>query len=544
MKNKKITKILWLMVLISSICSVIYMTLAYSKFLFHSDCAGYLFLAKEQLKQGKMFPDRFHYTTEIFGISPNLLMIPFLTFLENDYLIHEMGTICYTLLIVVAIFVLFHKEKKMALLFSILYLMPISSTYVDMLFYQGAYDYCVLFMILSLIAIRYLYECVHSTDKKRWILGLSFYFVILFLGDLTSLRNFLLFLIPLIFTYATVIYLKEGGNPFDWVKEKKLLALLGATILCLGICFLHYKYLCAKVGFDGVMTSNGFIEPTVLFKQSGETMGDVLKLFGIHKTDRMISASSIYACVMLVYFVITSVILPLSILISFKKIENQLYRFCVIYLLWSNVLTFFMMIFFGLSSGRYFITVYIGNLLMEVPYLFWLCKEKGKMFWKWPILLPILGAMMVHGAYYVNASAKYGKVAKGDLINPVVQDSVVDLLKTKNIKYGYATFWYAYVTMIAGNSEIDIVAYDQGNPMMPYFFDMNKKENIQYYAISEDAYDVDTHKGPCFILVAEDEQIPDIYYQMAAEIVDVDTNTVLIYDQNIHLYPELREQEG
>ena len=78
-----------------------------------------------------------------------------------------------------------------------------------------------------------------------------------------------------------MIYLKEGGNPFDWVKEKKLLALLGATILCLGICFLHYKSLCAKVGFDGVMTSNGFIEPTVLFKQSGETMGDVLKLFGI-----------------------------------------------------------------------------------------------------------------------------------------------------------------------------------------------------------------------------------------------------------------------
>ena len=113
MKSKRSIKLFWIMFLICSICSVIYMTLAYSKFLFHSDCAGYLFLAKEQLKQGKMFPNRFHYTTEIFGISPNLLMIPFLTFLDNEYLIHEMGTICYTLLIIIAIFVLFYKEKKM-----------------------------------------------------------------------------------------------------------------------------------------------------------------------------------------------------------------------------------------------------------------------------------------------------------------------------------------------------------------------------------------------------------------------------------------------
>ena len=218
MKSKRSIKLFWIMFLICSICSVIYMTLAYSKFLFHSDCAGYLFLAKEQLKQGKMFPNRFHYTTEIFGISPNLLMIPFLTFLDNEYLIHEMGTICYTLLIIIAIFVLFYKEKKMAVLLSVLYLMPISSTYVDMLFYQGAYDYCILFMLLSLIAVRYLHKNFGSQCKKTWILGLAFYAVILFLADLTSLRNFLLFLIPLMLAYATVIFLKEGGNPRGYFK--------------------------------------------------------------------------------------------------------------------------------------------------------------------------------------------------------------------------------------------------------------------------------------------------------------------------------------
>ena len=226
---------------------------------------------------------------------------------------------------------------------------------------------------------------------------------------------------------------------------------------------------------------------------------------------------------MLLYFVLTSIILPIAIIRTLKKIENQLYRFCVIYILWSNVLTFFMMIFFGLSSGRYFITIYFGNLLIEVPYLFWICKEKSKVFWKWPILLSLFGAMIVHGAYYVNASARYGKVAMKDLMNPTVHDGVIDVLKEKNIKHGYATFWYAYATM-------------------PYFFDVNKKENIQYYAISEDAYDVEKHKGPCFILVAEGEKIPEVYYQKAEEVIKVNTNEILLYGKNIHLYPELVEQ--
>ena len=87
----------------------------------------------------------------------------------------------------------------------------------------------------------------------------------------------------------------------------------------------------------------------------------------------------------------------------------------------------------------------------------------------------------------MNASARYGKVGMKDLVNPTVHDSVIEVLKENNIKYGYATFWYAYATMIAGNSEVDIAAYDQGDPMMPYFFDVNKKENIQNDQIS-DAY--------------------------------------------------------
>ena len=82
-ENKIVNGILFASMLVS-ICGVIYIILAYSKYYFHSDCAGYLFLAKEQLAQKKMFPERFHYTTDIFFLTPSVTMIPFLAIFEND----------------------------------------------------------------------------------------------------------------------------------------------------------------------------------------------------------------------------------------------------------------------------------------------------------------------------------------------------------------------------------------------------------------------------------------------------------------------------
>lgn len=66
MAEKKLVKGILFVAMLVSVCGVVYIILAYSKYYFHSDCAGFLFLAKEQLVQKKMFPEGFHYTTEIF----------------------------------------------------------------------------------------------------------------------------------------------------------------------------------------------------------------------------------------------------------------------------------------------------------------------------------------------------------------------------------------------------------------------------------------------------------------------------------------------
>lgn len=137
MKEKRIAKGMLLVAMLVSICAIIYIILAYSKYYFHSDCAGYLFLAKEQLAQRRMFPERFHYTTDIFFLTPSVTMIPFLAIFENELFAHELGIMLYIAIICILIFGLFWDHKKAATIIVTFFLFPLSWVVIDMFFSQG-----------------------------------------------------------------------------------------------------------------------------------------------------------------------------------------------------------------------------------------------------------------------------------------------------------------------------------------------------------------------------------------------------------------------
>ena len=58
-----------------------------------------------------------------------------------------------------------------------------------------------------------------------------------------------------------------------------------------------------------------------------------------------------------------------------------------------------------------------------------------------------------------------------------------------------------------------------------------------------DLYNPELHPGKCFVLVAEDEQIPDIYYELASDsftYTGAKNYMVLIFEKNINYYEELK----
>ena len=78
MKFKKLNSFLWVLILLTVAVNIIFLM----RYNFEADSAFYVTLAQEQIRTGSLFPEGMHYSTGLFVLTPNLLVIPFL-FLTN-----------------------------------------------------------------------------------------------------------------------------------------------------------------------------------------------------------------------------------------------------------------------------------------------------------------------------------------------------------------------------------------------------------------------------------------------------------------------------
>lgn len=531
---------------ILSILSIIFIILAFSKYTFHSDCAMFLFLAKEQVKQLKLFPDRFHYTTELASFSPSLFMIPFVKLLENNYLIHEMGSILALVFVAGSILILFQDKKVCAALTFILFFLPLGYTYMDMLFYQSAYISSILFSVLELLCVKYLFILDEVQNTKKKIFIWTAYAVCMVIMNYSSIREIAIIVIPALCAWAAMIFLREGGRVKDWARQKRLLGYIAVTLVLLALCILHYILLCRRLEFDSPTSMGGLVSLEQMMQNWSYTVISLLDLYGINSTKSLFHISTIKQCIMILYLVLSVFIIPIFLLLNVRKIKEPFYQFLVLYTQFVRFINMILMFFCGYREGRYYIPLAFNNVLLFALVIYWLYESRRERFSIWPVVLVLCGSVIVHANYYISIEEDgwYDNFSIQSLVNPSVHSGNVEILRQKGLTYGYASFWNAYSTMIASNCEIEIAAYDQGNPLLPYYFDHNDPQAPYYYGVSEDLYQKELHQGPCFILVQYNEVIPDKYYETADEILHSDGFTILLYHQNIQLYPELTENDG
>ena len=136
-KLKKINIFLWIFIILTVVFNIIFLM----RYNFEADSAFYVTLAQEQIRTGSLFPEGMHYSTGLFVLTPNLLVIPFL-FLTNDLVLARQFAI---LLLWVVVYLVLYKlfvtknEKNLigfvlaSSFFSVLY---IDANVVSMHFYQ------------------------------------------------------------------------------------------------------------------------------------------------------------------------------------------------------------------------------------------------------------------------------------------------------------------------------------------------------------------------------------------------------------------------
>lgn len=540
MTERRIVKAMLLIALLISMAGVIFIILAYSTYYFHSDCAGYLFLAKEQLAQKRMFPEGFEYTTDIFFLTPSVTMIPFLAILDNELLVHELGILFYIAVICVLVFQLFWDKRKAAVIVVTFFLFPLSWVVIDMFFSQGAYLTSCLFKTVLLIAVRYVFQCERKGSFKKLGTALGCYLIIGFLVNFAVIRGIATDMLPILFAFAAMILLREGISVEGALKQKKLLLYSVCTIVIIAGAGIHYVRLCNKLGYESPSLSIGLSDSEAFCQNISKMPSLVLSLMGWTATESLFSITTIRSCALLVYIIVSQIAIPLYLLTKVNRISDKFMQFVVLFVNLSNFITVFVMVGSGQMESRYYLPVYFNNLLLWGLMGKWFLDEwydKLKMI---PAVVALSITICVHGLYIQGVPDQWKQNV--NLFHPkadMEHQNFYNFLLDRGLTYGYATFWNAYPITVLSNEEIIVVAHDAESPTVPYFFNENTTQPYRYYAISKEYYDVELHSGRCFVLVLAGETIPEAYYQLAEEILMYEGFTILVYEKNIHEYPQL-----
>lgn len=537
MRERKTINGILIAAMLVSVFGVIYIILAYSQYYFHSDCAGFLFLAKEQLAQKKMFPERFHYTTDIFFLTPSVTMIPFLAVFDNELFAHEMGILLYIFIICALVFRLFWNDKKAAVITVTLFLFPLSWVVIDMFFSQGAYLPECLFKLLLLIVIQYLFTVENDESVKKTAVACIFYLAVGFLVNYAVMRRMATDMLPIFFAFVTMLIIREGISLKGVFKQNQLLIYSAGTMVIIVISGIHYVLLCNKLGFNSLSLEIGLVESSRFCQDILDFPKTILELLGWTSTDSLFHLSTFKTCAIFVYIIISQIVVPIYLLSKVRRISDKFMQFMVLYVNFSNFITFFVMVACGEMASRYYLPVYFNNLLLLGLMGKWLLNEKYNVLKGIPAVALLAMSICMYGVYIHNVPDEWKQ--NKNFFETEANRKFYDFLLENDLTYGYATFWNAYRITVLSNEEIVVVAHDAGRPTVPYYFNNNSIDHFDYYAVSEDYYDPELHAGRCFVLVLAGETIPEQYYQFAVETLTYEGFTILVYEKNINEYPEL-----
>lgn len=535
---------------ILSVLSVILIILVFSRYYFHSDCAGYLFQAKEQAKQLKWFPKRFHYTTGVFGFSTSVYMLPFVNIVKNDYLLHEIGSIIALIVTVSLVWILFWHRKKIASIITILLCIPSSFTYKDMMFFQSAYINICTLIVLNLIAAKFLFESFQDSKEnsmkrinKKMVISASVYLLVVFFTNYCGIANYVYVELPLLGAIAIVLWSKYGINIKGMLSEHKYIVVVAVTIIGVVIGKISYDIICHAIGFDTTIGTQqgGIILPESIHDVFWKIFPRLLEDFGVSSTNSLISLSTIKTLLGFIFFAVTIFVAPIY-MVKHAKEYDEYNQILIYFSMLLNYAVLFIVFLGGEQEDRYYLPAMFGAQINNALFIENITRRYRKYLGNILYVLVAFFAFSIHVANYGYFIDQHGAdFSIKNITKPQVENQLINLLDEHDLKYGFATFWYAYGNMVASNSRIEIAAYDQGNPLMPYFFNGNSLDNLKYYACSEDLYNPQLHSGRCFVLVGDGESIPEKYYDVCSEQYTMEGITILVYEQNIQNIESLKE---
>lgn len=524
LKDKNWQRAVLIILMLASIGCVVGYILYCTDYFFDSDYAAYVLLAREQIRTGQFFPEGFCYSTGVFIFTPELFIVPLMLFIEDWVLCRAVAVICWNFLLLVCIFLLFrmkdmNQQKIKYMPFIIVILLCIPMGHYKENFFEGAYVSLLMYELLIMFFLNKLINSGQELKKRYYV----FFFIAVYIANITGIRNLAIMVLPLAGAIAIHLYFKHQKRLAEiWKEKRSFLIIILSGVAGVG-GFITFQLLAKMVDLSSGTAGILFVSREEVWANFQNLLLGIFNFYGAIGHGDLISFSGITAAINFVVVVVCVFVIPLYYLIKIKKVQNPFWRIYILYAWISNFVVMYMMVFTTATTERYLHTVFFHNIVLFALFLENLFAKKEKLlhaFW----ILCLLGVMGAgHLNYYVNTVKPVTTYYEDKETNGEIHEFLLE----HDLTYGFASFWNAYENMVRSQNEVTILAW-QTHPHDPF-----------YWLTQREWYDVESHPGKCFILVADGETISEKYYQVASEQLRFRDYTVLVYEKNIFLYEEL-----
>lgn len=504
---------------------------------FNSDSAATIIYAREQFETGQIFPDGWYYGTAVWYLNLNVLVLLFHLFFQDWILCRELAVVLQTILAIVILIFLMKKiigntklSRFLAALSALMILTPLSSSIIENFFMQATYMTSCIKLMFSLLLLFYVFVKSESELKARHYYYIAICFIFLNIRNIASLVTIS---IPLLGTLIIYVLLKNEFEITEILKEKKIIKIICAIIIgtIIGLAYLMISHRFFKMySNDGSLS---FYAGEETFLKIGEFLRYMLNLYGIEGTGKIFSFVNIVRNIRCIFAVILEIIVPLALLLNYKKIKSEFQKIVVLFGFTMHILLIYIAIFSQPFTSRYYLNVYLLNIIL---FCVWCDNFVLKKRYLFHVIFYLVLIFITVPSYYL-CSWQYFRgdrntgtieIAQGTGSNISVDKmDMVKFMKEKELKYGYASFWRSYSLSALSDFEPEIVAVNMSD-MTPYLW----LNSARYY--SKNYYD-----GPTFLLLTDEEyeeEVNEDVLQSLGEPVEeykYYNYNFLVYDYNI-----------
>ena len=469
---------------------------------FNSDAAIANILAEEIVLAGTFFPSHWWYVNnDLWVFYKQLLVIPWVLAGKNGYFAHAFTVFEVSIFMIVFIYLFLRSlmlSRASSIMGSVVVCIGYSPMYLRELYGEAAYTWYFLFMIAFMFIFRKLSP--HVISKSTQIKAFIFFMMLLYLLVLANpVRFFVYYVAPFFGALALSIYfardsLKTFQHALKRVLSVKRLVIFAFACVVMGLAAMAHFNLLESLHLAGGANNAGLVSLEILPVHAAHALLGLLNFIGAEWTEG-VRAASVGGVVSLLKFALY----PFALIIPALYVKRAFYqmsateRFFVLFSYVGFSIIFILYATTGLHEHAWSAR---NNIRYISPFIMMILVCNVIMWRFYSLFMKLILSLAFTIALSLSWSYVSPKEWRGIVDERI---ALVEELKTRNLRFGYASYWDSHIYTVFSDGDVDI---------RPIEIDEKGVTLIKWLS-SDRWYQKDSTDGKVFFMV-EHEDIPDL----------------------------------